>query len=139
VTGTLFAQLEGSDGRVFSSDLRVRVLATGLATYPDVTVVCGDLEHDPESQVTITNPTLVVEILSPSTEDYDRGDKLEHYRQIPSLRECVLVAQDRRRIEVWRRGAGGGWTHRAAEAGEVDLATIGCRLEIEALYNRAGA
>jgi Uma2 family endonuclease len=138
VGGTLFAQLEGSDCRVFSSDLRVRVLATGLATYPDVTVVCGDLEHDPENPATITNPTLIVEILSPSTEAYDRGEKLEHYRQIPSLRECVLVAHDRRRIEVWRREADDGWSHAVAEAGTVDLASIGCRLEVESLYGRAG-
>jgi Uma2 family endonuclease len=138
VGGALFAQLEGRDCRVFSSDLRVRVLATGLATYPDVTVVCGDLEHDPENPATITKPTLVVEILSPSTESYDRGEKLEHYRQIPALRECVLVAHDRRLIEVWRRKADNAWSHAVAETGALDLASIGCRLEVEPLYDRAG-
>lgn len=138
VSAALFAQLEGGDCRVYSSDLRVRVRATGLASYPDVTVVGGALEHDPESATTITNPTVVVEVTSPSTEDYDRGEKLEHYRQIPSLRECVLVAHDRRRIEVWQRVAGSGWSHRVAEAGEVEIASIGCRLDLEALYGRAG-
>jgi Uma2 family endonuclease len=138
VSAALFDQLAGSDCRVFSSDLRVRVLATGLATYPDVTVVCGDLEHDPENPATITNPTLVVEVLSPSTESYDRGEKLEHYRQIPSLRECVLVAHDRWRIEAWRRDAGGSWSQSIAEAGALDLTSVGCRLEVEALYGRAG-
>lgn len=138
VSAALFDQLAGSDCRVFSSDLRVRVVATGLATYPDVTVVCGDLEHDPENPATITNPTLVVEVLSPSTETYDRGEKLEHYRQIPSLRECVRVAHDRRRIEALRRDAGGSWSRSIAEAGAMDLTSIGCRLEVELLYGRAG-
>ncbi len=138
VGGALFAQLEGSDCRIFRSDLRVRVLATGLATYPDVTVACGALERDPENSDTITNPALIVEILSPSTEAYDRGEKLEHYQQIPSLRECVLVAHDRRRIEVRRREVRDGWSHAATEAGTVDLAAIGCRLEVESLYDRAG-
>lgn len=136
VGASLFDQLQESGCRVYSSDLRVRVVATGLATYPDVTVICGPLEHDPESRTTVTNPTLVVEVLSPSTEDYDRGE--EHYRRIPSLRECVLVAHDRRRVEVWRRDAGGGWSQLVAESGEVDLPSIGCRLAVEALYHRAG-
>jgi Uma2 family endonuclease len=139
VSAALFDQLAGGDCRVFSSDLRVRVPATGLATYPDVTVVCGALETDPESPSTITNPTVIVEVLSPSTEDYDRGEKLEHYRQIESLQECVLVAHDRRRIEVWRRaGEGSEWTQVGIEVGTVDLASIGCRLEVERLYRRAG-
>jgi Uma2 family endonuclease len=138
VGGALFAQVEGSDCRVFSSDLRVRVPATGLATYPDVTVVCGALEGDPENSDTITNPTLIVEILSPRTEAYDRGEKIEHYRQIPSLRECVLVAHDRRRIEVWRRERNGEWSQVVTEAGSVGLRSIGCRLKVEVLYGRAG-
>lgn len=88
--------------RVHSSDLRVRVKETGLTTYPDVTVVRGPWERDADDRNTITNPTLVVEVLSPSTERYDRGEKLGHYQRIPSLRACVLVAHDRREIEVTR-------------------------------------
>jgi Uma2 family endonuclease len=90
---------------VFNSDLRVRVKQTGLGTYPDVTVVCGRLELDPEDpeQHTVVNPRLVVEVLSPSTEAYDRGEKLSHYKLIPSLEEVVLVAHDEHRLEVWRR------------------------------------
>ena len=138
VSAALFDQLSGGDCRVFSSDLRVRVRATGLATYPDVTVVCGALETDPENASTVTNPTVILEVLSPSTESYDRGEKLEHYRQIDSLREYVLVAHDRRRIEVWRRSAEGQWTRLVSEGGTVELASIGCRLEVEGLYRRAG-
>lgn len=139
VSAAILDQLAGGDCRVFSSDLRVRVRATGLATYPDVTVVCGALETDPESRSTVTNPTLIVEVLSPSTEDYDRGEKLEHYRQIESLSECVLVAHDRRRIDLWRRGGeGGDWSHEVVERGAVELGSIGCRLHVEELYRRAG-
>ena len=104
VISALLTQLRGGPCRVYSSDLRVRVLATGLATYPDVTVVCGEAERDPESPTTIVNPRLVVEVLSDSTMDYDRGEKLQHYRQIPSLEGVVLVWHTQRRIDVWARG-----------------------------------
>src|SRR5262249_18055604 len=76
------------DGIVYSSDLRIRILASGLATYPDVTLVCGPPVPDPESRSTVLNPTLVVEVLSDSTEEYDRNEKLASYQTIPSLREC---------------------------------------------------
>ena len=82
VSAALLAQLRGGPRRVYSSDLRIRVAATGLATYPDVTVVCGRSERDPANEVTVVNPRVVVEVLSPGTEDYDRGEKLEHYKQI---------------------------------------------------------
>lgn len=139
VGATLLSQLRGGPCRVYSSDLRVRVSETGLATYPDVTVVCGPLEHDPESATTITNPIVVVEVLSPSTETYDRGDKLEHYRRIPSLREIVLVAYDKRRVELWQRHDGGGWEATEAGAGqELTLASVDCRLSVDAIYDEAG-
>src|SRR5262249_35971657 len=95
VTTALLNQLRDKPCRVFSSDLRVRVLATGLATYPDITVVCGTLERDPESEVTVVNPVVLVEVLSKRTETYDRGEKFDHYRHIPSLKEYVLVAHDK--------------------------------------------
>lgn len=134
----LFARLDGGPCRVYSSDLRVRSTTTGLTTYPDVTVVCGELERDPEGPSVVTNPTLVVEVLSPSTEDYDRGDKLAHYREIASLRQIVLVAQDRRRVETWSR-APEGWHHRVFEAqASVALDAIGATLAVDELYDRAG-
>lgn len=96
---------------MFSSDLRIRVVETGLGTYPDVSVVCGPLELDPADPRghTVTNPVLVIEVLSPSTEDYDRGEKLAAFKRIASLREVVLVAHDERRLEIWRR-VGAIWT-----------------------------
>jgi len=93
-------QLRDKACRVMSSDLRVRVLATGLATYPDVTVVCGALERDPESRTTVVNPTVVVEVPSDGTEEYDRVEKLDHYRQAPSLREYVLGSHCEPRLEL---------------------------------------
>src|SRR5690606_31274388 len=94
IVALLVNQLAGRRCRVFSSDLRVRVKATGLATYPDVTVVCEQLELDPDDPKghTVTNPKLLVEVLSPSTAEYDRGEKLDHYRQIESLEVILLVA-----------------------------------------------
>ena len=79
-------RLEGRPCQPFPSDLRVKVVATGVATYPDVTVVCGSVETDAEDPRAVTNPTVVVEVLSDSAEAYDRGDKFEHYRQIPFRR-----------------------------------------------------
>src|SRR4029078_9206247 len=90
VSAALLAELRRGPLRVYSSDLRVRVLATGLATYPDVTVVCGALERDPQSPDTVVSPVVVVEVLSPGTESFDRGEKREHYQRIATVREIVL-------------------------------------------------
>ena len=129
--------LAGQPCRVFSPDLRVRVKATGLGTYADVTVICGRLELDPDDpkQHTALNPKVLVEVLSPSTEDYDRGDKLGSYKQIPSLDEVVLVAHDRQEIEVVRREPDGSWSRQVARAGEtVRLASLDCELAVSDIY-----
>ena len=135
VAGQLYAQVRGGPCTIHSSDLRVRVLATGLATYPDLTLVCGPRELDPEDANTVTNPTLIVEVLNPSTEEYDRGEKLEHYQRIPSLRQVVLVSQTPPRLEVWTR-EGDAWTHREAREGDVaELDSIGGRVDVRELYD----
>lgn len=136
VSSLLHDRLRGGACRVFSSDLRVRVLATGLATYPDVTVVCGELERDPDSSITVVNPTLVVEVLSDGTEEYDRGEKREHYEKIPSLREYLLVSQRERRLELLRRRSDGSWEHRQASGpGEsLRLDSVACLLDLDAVY-----
>ena len=140
VSGQLYGQLRGGPCRAYSSDLRVRVLATGLATYPDVTIVCGPSELDPESKNTVTNPTLIVEVLSPSTEEYDRTEKLDHYRRIPALRQVVIVSHDERRIEVWSRGDGDAWTRADGRDGDaVELGAVGARLDVREVYEAAGA
>ena len=131
-------QLAGGPCTIFTSDLRVRVLATGLATYPDVTVVCGDLERDPEDGNGVVNPTLLVEVLSGSTEHYDRGEKAAHYRTISSLREYVFVSHRERRIERWWREGLDEWQSQSAGRGEVlRLAALGIDLEIDTVYERS--
>lgn len=137
ITALLGRQLDPKSCRAYSSDLRVRVLATGLATYPDVTVICGPSERDPESATHVTNPKLVVEVLSNSTADYDRGEKLEHYRQIPSLEGVVLVDHERERIDLWTR-SGGTWGARSFGAGEiVPLDMVGAALSVDEVYTAA--
>jgi Uma2 family endonuclease len=130
----LNVQLRGRGCRVHSSDLLIRVLETGLATYPDVTVVCERAELDPANRNAITNPVVVVEVLSPGTAEYDRGEKLAHYQRIPALREVVLVAHDERLIEVWRREDGGAWIRSEARSGSIRLASIDCTLEVADVY-----
>jgi Uma2 family endonuclease len=128
----------GGRCRVYSSDLRIRVRATGLASYPDVTVVCGGAETDPESADTIINPTLVVEVLSPGTRDYDLGEKFEHYRRIPSLTAVLYVSQDARQLEIRERTDDEWKITKAIGGGQVSIASLGCRLEVDALYADAG-
>lgn len=135
VIGLLFPQLRGGPCRVHDADLRVRVRATGLTTYPDVTVVCGPRERDDEDEHAVTNPRLIVEVLSRSTEEYDRGDKFEHYRRLPSLVEYVLVSWREHLVEVRRRDAGGQWSSAEAREGEqAALESVGARLDVGELY-----
>lgn len=131
---SLTRQLEAKKCRVFSEALRIRVPATGFAAYPDVSVVCSKLERDPEDANTVTNPSVVVEILSPSTEQYDRGEKFRQYQQLASLTHIVFVAHDTRRIEVWSK-ADEGWLPKTAGPGErAALPAIACELEVDAIY-----
>lgn len=135
VGAALVGALRGKPSIVASSDLKVRVEATGLATYPDVTVLCGEPKRDAKSRDVLLNPTLVVEVTSDSTEAWDRGEKLEHYRQIPSLKEHVLVSHRTRRIEVLRRGEDGSWLAIAAGPGEIlELTSVGCSLDVTDVY-----
>jgi Uma2 family endonuclease len=131
-------RLEGKPCQPFPSDLRVRVRATGMATYPDVTVICGAVETDPEDLHAVTNPTVIVEVLSDRTERYDRGEKFEHYRTIPSLREYVLVSHRERHVEVRRRGGVGEWRETHARRGEVvELTALGITVGVDEIYERS--
>lgn len=144
VCARLLAQLVPlTDGRgcdAYTSDLRVRVLATGLATYPDAAVVCGPIEYDPESPTHCTNPSILFEVLSPATEDYDRGKKREHYQRIESLREYFVLARDRPYAERWSRNAAGGWDHHVIDAeGHIVLDSIGGSFPLAELYRSAAS
>jgi Uma2 family endonuclease len=138
ITGLLFPQLRGGRCRVHDSDLRVRVPTTGLATYPDVTVVCGPRELHPEDENAVINPTLIVEVLSPGTAAYDRGDKFEHYKHFASLAQYVLVSHTERCVEVWNRAGGNTWTKIELRDDDVAaLTSIGARLRVDELYDAA--
>jgi Uma2 family endonuclease len=136
ISAMLHAQLRGKPCRVFSSDLRIRIEAVNVATYPDVSVVCGKVEIDPKDKQgeSIVNPTVLVEVLSPSTAKYVCTDKLEFYKNIPSLREIVLVDHETRRLLTWRRGFGGAWWPQELSSGAAKLESIDCTLDLEEVY-----
>jgi len=106
----LGTRLRGTPCATFASDLRIECGPSGLFCYPDVSVICGSLQYRDAHQDVVTNPTLIVEVLSHSTEGYDRGAKFAQYRRLASLREYVLVSQDEARMEVFTRGEDGRWT-----------------------------
>lgn len=109
LSGEIAAKLEATPCRGFSSDMKVRADPAGLYTYPDVTIVCGEpLYHDEKRDILI-NPSLIMEVLSPSTEAYDRGLKFQLYREIESLRDYILIAQDQPRIEHYVRQSHAEW------------------------------
>ncbi len=135
VIAALSAQLRGKPCRVHTSDVRIRVPATGLDTYPDVSVVCGHAELDARDPNALTNPVVLVEVLSPSTEEYDRGEKLEHYKLIPSLQHVVLIAHERRSIEVVTRTDTGWQAQTVNEHGEATLSSIDCTLPLDDVFD----
>ncbi len=127
--------VRGGSCGVYSSDLKLRVLATGLTTYADAVVVCGPIERAPMDRNAVTNPRVIVEVLSDSTEAWDRGGKFAHYRRVPSLQAYVLVSQREARIEVYSRD-GKRWT--LAESGEgerVELPSLDGGLSVSAVYD----
>jgi Uma2 family endonuclease len=129
-------RLKDADCVPYHTDLRVKVEATGLLTYPDISVVCGEQRFLDEEQDTLLNPTLVIEVLSDSTEAYDRGKKFEHYRQIPSCREYLLVSQTEARIEQFIRQPNGEWTLKEAAglSAEIKLPSLGIVLPLAEVY-----
>lgn len=140
IAGELRAALHdaGKPCRVYSANLRVRVEATDFACYPDASVVCGELVPSPVDRHAATNPTVVVEVLSDSTESYDRGVKAGHYRHIPSIREYVLVSQHSPLVEVWRKNESERWeVASVAGPGEkATLASLDIVIDVDALYER---
>jgi Uma2 family endonuclease len=136
--GLLFTHLRGGPCRPYGSDLQISIRAAEVATYADAAVVCDPVECDADSPTYVSNPRVIVEVLSPTTERYDREQKRLYYQQLDSLREYVLVAQDRRRVEVWSR-ADSAWDHAVYTQGsQAQLASIDYALDIDELYNLAG-
>jgi Uma2 family endonuclease len=125
--------------RTFNSDLRIKVVAAGLYTYPDCSVICGDLQYFGDHRDVVLNPILIVEVLSPSTENYDRGKKFELYRTIPSVREYLIVHQDRRHVEHYSRQDDGSWLLREhiGAADSVAIARLNVHIPLGDLYASA--
>lgn len=122
--------------RAHTSDLRIYVETAGLATFPDGTVICGALEqHGPSPSATALNPSILVEVTSDSSEEYDLGMKLEAYRTIPSLREYIVVSHRERRITVHGRSEDGPWMTRVAiSGGSVSVDSLGVTLRVDEIY-----
>ena len=138
LTGGFHAAIRGKDCELFSSDLRVKVSANGLYTYPDLTIVCGPVDVEDEQADVLLNPTLIIEVLSPGTERYDRGKKFDLYRELDSLKEYVLVSQDQYRVEQFLRGNGSEWGYRVAfkEDDIVEFPSVGCSIPLKDIYAR---
>ena len=131
-------QLGGRRCEGYANDMRVKVNPTGLYTYPDVVVVCGEPRFEDQHVDTLLNPTVIIEVLSDSTESYDRGEKFAHYRALPSLSDYLLVAQDQPRIEHYQRQPDGRWLYSATDGldAQVEITTIGCVLPLAEVYER---
>lgn len=136
---TIHPQLKGGPCQVLPSDMRVRVSETGMYAYPDVSVVCGEPELEDEHHDTLLNPAVLIEVLSESTERYDRGRKAEHYRRIDALQEYLLVAQSEPRVERYRRQGEREWVLTEAIGLEesMELASVGCVLALGDVYDGA--
>ena len=135
---SLGSQLKGKSCEPFNNDLRVKVPRTTLYTYPDVLVACPPMEWEDDEFDTLLNPTVIVEVLSPSTKRYDRGDKWAHYQRLNSLRDYILVSQDECRVEHYTRLPDNRWELAAYEdlADAFPIESIGCTLALRDVYDR---
>ena len=137
VANQLYNQLVDQECEVYANEMRVRASPTVSYFYPDVVVVCGEPRFEDDTFDTLLNPILVVEVLSPSTAAYDRGEKFEYYKQLTSLQEYILISQDRVRVESYRR-QGTRWLHNTFDYLEdvLSLASIECEVPLRAIYRR---
>ncbi len=136
IIALLFPQMPAGC-RVFSSDMRIKAALAGLYTYPDCSVICGEPETFSDQKDVVLNPFLIVEVLSPSTEGYDRGKKFEFYRTIASFKEYLVIHQDRRHVEHYSKQDDGSWVLRDHLDGEVAIARLGVRIVLDELYSSA--
>ena len=136
-TVQLSNQLMDSECEVFAGEMRVRTSPTVSYYYPDVIVVCGEPRFEDDTFDTLLNPVVVIEVLSPSTAAFDRGEKFEHYKQLASLQEYILISQDSVRVEHYQR-EGTQWTHNRFQHLEDTLsrASIECEVPLRAIYRR---
>ena len=128
--------LDDKSGEILPSDIRISVPAFESYMYPDATIVCGKPEMEDEQFDTLKNPTVIFEVLSPSTEDYDRGKKFFFYRQIPSLKEFIVIDSTKYFIEISRKQEEGSWKFEEVTDlnSEMYIATVDCRLSLQEIY-----
>ncbi len=138
VTTALNTQLRARSCEVYAADMRVRIPRSYRYLYPDVVVVCDEPQFEDDEDDILLNPTLVVEVLSPSTEAYDRGKKFDGYRRIPTVAAYLLIAQDERRVLLYTRQSKDQWLFAEFTEAEdvVDLLAIGCTLPLTDIYNK---
>ena len=138
IAASLHNQFRGRPCKVYANDMRIKVSPTGLYTYPDVVAVCEDAQLEDAHLDTLLNPTVLIEVLSRSTEAYDRGEKAEHYRRLPSLAEYLLVSQDKPHLEHYLRQPDNRWL--LSEISDmhalVSLPAIAGTLALAAVYDR---
>jgi Uma2 family endonuclease len=135
---SLHAQLRKRPCTVYPSDMRLKVSRTGLYTYPDISVICGEPQFEDDQHDILLNPTVIIEVLSPSTEMYDRGKKFQHYRTLASLQEYLLIAQDSYRVEHYTRQANDQWLLSDVSGADASilLASIECTLLVADLHEK---
>lgn len=138
VVAELRTQLKGRPCKVYSTDMRVNVDATGLYTYPDIVALCGKSEFDEGEMETLLNPTVIIEVLSPSTEAYDRGMKFEHYRTLTSLADYLLISQQAPKIEHFVRQSDERWilSESSGPDDTIEIASIQCSLPLPEVYDK---
>jgi Uma2 family endonuclease len=124
--------------RIYPGDMRLKIEETGLYTYPDVMIACKDRRFGDEARDTLLNPDVIIEVLSDSTESYDRGKKFENYRKIPSLKEYVLISQHHEKIERFYKNENGQWvlTESDAQHPKMALESVGSELLVSAVYEK---
>lgn len=132
----LDASLKGSRCEVFPSDLKVHIEANGLFTYPDLSIVCNDIETWKQRKDTITNPSVIIEVLSPSTSGYDRGQKFKLYRDIPSLKEYILISSTEMLVEQYSKQSEHIWSFRETKdsSASLQIETIGFSCPLDEVF-----
>lgn len=141
IAGNVFreisSQLKGRACEAYISDMRLHISATGMFTYPDVMAVCGEVLFEDKEKDNLLNPSVIIEVLSPSTEAYDRGEKFAHYRRLVTLQEYLLISQHRVRIERFvRHGAEWRMTEFNELTAIIQLTSIGCQLALAEIYDK---
>ena len=136
ITTSLNTQLREKPCEVYASDMKVQADKARQFSYPDVVVVCGEPQFRDNQDDVLQNPTVIVEVLSPSTEAYDRGEKFLCYRRLDSLQEYVLVTQNERRVEQFTKQSDGSWRMTETTAGNFELESVGCTLSLDDIYNK---